>query len=152
AHAVVASQRDFVGNGVVGAGVGLLGLEQGGRERQAVIQEVPFGAQFPTAAFFRLQVADGGAAGGAVRAAGLAQVFARGVGRGGIRQVDGAIAGRFVDQAQLIVEEGVGARVLRIVDLEIIVPDAQVDRELLIDVYGVQQVDGIRPDVPVFFL
>ena len=87
------------------AGVFLLGAEHGCGQGQAVVEQVPFGAQFVVDGFFWLQVA-GGSTGRQRVAVGTFAYQATGWrGRCGVRGVDAAVLHRLPDKAGLPVKE-----------------------------------------------
>ncbi|MNE39110.1 hypothetical protein D3C80_1330410 [compost metagenome] len=154
----------FVGGGVhLDAGVFLLGAEQRSGQRQALVEQVPLGADFVVGGFLWLHVA-GQQVAVTVRGATQRVAFCTFAEhrawwrcRSGVGNVDTAVFGRFPHQAQLAGHEladilafgggGASGVVGLVVGVEVVVAQAHVDQPLGGKLQSVENVD--RPGLAV---
>src|SRR5471032_620945 len=143
--------RGFVGVGVhQNARVFLLGTEDRAGQGQAVVEQVPLGAQLVVDGFFGFQVAGVDAGNEAVGFLAFTDHAAGRRCRGGVGGVDAAVLQRFPDQARLPVEElavvldfaaprgGVGVSF----GVEGVVAQAEVQQPFRVQLKGIEHVGG----------
>ncbi|MNJ33376.1 hypothetical protein D3C77_280610 [compost metagenome] len=133
-------------------GVFLLGAENRGGQGQALVQQVPLGADFVVGGFFRFQFAAGRGRQQRVAVAAFTQRSASGGRRGGIGNVDAAVFRRLPRQAQLAGDELAGVFGLEAggatgdfglgLGVEMVVAQAHGQQPGRIQFQGVGQVDG----------
>ncbi|MNZ41832.1 hypothetical protein D3C78_593920 [compost metagenome] len=90
------------------SGIFLLGAKHRGSQVQALVKQVPFGADFVVGGFLGFQLTGGGSGQQRVAVAAFTQRGASRCGRGGIRNVNAAVFRRLPGQAQLAGNEFAG--------------------------------------------